>query len=143
MSVTPTIDTYEAVILVLFLVALGVQGGNLAHAWVSELRAIDARTEEVALLGFTDFIGALTTLLFKNVTGVVLAAMLFTTASPLQRGEDAPQDLIVAITTRVMLVLFATGLMLTAGLQLWTRRRLTGRRSGGAWGGGSGGEGRG
>lgn len=128
MSISPTVDVFEALILVAFLAAAALSLYNAGDAWANELAAIDAADPDVALLGLEDFLRACTKLTLMALPGVVVAASLMTVPSPIQAGDATPQELVTAITLRVMLLLFAGGLLANAALSGWLRRRMARRR---------------
>lgn len=130
MSLTSTIDVFEAVILAFFAGAVGVGVFNVLDAWRNELAAIDAADPDVGLLGLEDLFRGGLSLLLMAIPGVVVAMSLMTTTSPLQQTDASPQELVSAIVLRVVLILIACGLFAQTALSAWLRRRMAQRRAG-------------
>ena len=125
----PSVDAFEVAILAFFLVALGFCLYNLKDAWANELTAIDNEDSGIALLGLEDLGRAALALAMGAVPGVVLGISLFTVPSPLNGEQPAsPQELVAAIVFRVVLLLFGSGLLMSASLSYWLRRRMRRRR---------------
>lgn len=128
MSISPTVDVFEALILVAFLAAAALSLYNVGDAWGNELVAIEAADPDVALLGLEDFLRSCLKLVLMALPGVIVVASMMTVPSPIQAGDATPQELVTAITLRVMLLLFAAGLLANAGLSGWLRHRMARRR---------------
>lgn len=128
MSLTTTVDVFEAVILVAFAAAAALSLYNVKDAWQNELAAIDAADPDVTLLGLEDLLRSFLLVALMALPGVVVAVSMMTVSSPIQVGDASSQELVAAITLRVMLLLFAAGLLAAAGLSGWLRRRLARRR---------------
>lgn len=128
MTLSPTIDVYEAVILLLFLGAVAAGVYSIVDAWRNLLAAITSEQETASLMGLVDFL--LMVLLFSTcaLPGVILSLVLFTITSPIQEGSATPQELVASIVLRVVLILISLSLFIAAVLSMWLRQKLAGDR---------------